>query len=155
MFEKAWRHKQSNNNTPRNPDHNPRPTFCKSLFSRIPVARPPWWLSGKESACQCRRQRVQSLVQEDPTCPRATEPMHHNYWACAIESGSWDVATKPTRPRARTQQQEKPLKWEDQAQQLDSRLHSPQLEQTLGSNQGPAQPEISKIIFLKKESQWQ
>ena len=29
----------------------------------------PWWLRGKESACQCRRQqgtRVQSLGQEDP-----------------------------------------------------------------------------------------
>ena len=26
----------------------------------------PWWLSGKESACQCRRRGVQSLGQEDP-----------------------------------------------------------------------------------------
>ena len=26
----------------------------------------PWWLSGKESACQCGRLWVQSLVQEDP-----------------------------------------------------------------------------------------
>ena len=24
---------------------------------------------------------VWSLVQEDPTCSRATKPMHHNYWA--------------------------------------------------------------------------
>ena len=28
--------------------------------------------------------RVRSLVQEDPTCRRATKPMHHNYWACAL-----------------------------------------------------------------------
>ena len=26
----------------------------------------PWWLSGKESACQCRRLKVQSLGGKDP-----------------------------------------------------------------------------------------
>ena len=24
---------------------------------------------------------IQSLIQEDPTCRRATKPMHHNYWS--------------------------------------------------------------------------
>ena len=33
----------------------------------------PWRLSGKEAACQCRRQ------WSDPTCLRATKPTHHNY----------------------------------------------------------------------------
>ena len=28
---------------------------------------------------------VPSLVWEDPTCRRATKPMCHNYWACALE----------------------------------------------------------------------
>ena len=28
---------------------------------------------------------VQALVWEDPTYRRATKPMHHNYWACALE----------------------------------------------------------------------
>lgn len=28
----------------------------------------PWWLNGKEPACQCRR-RIQSLVREDPSMP--------------------------------------------------------------------------------------
>ena len=32
--------------------------------------------------------RVQSLVQEDPTCCQATKLVHHNYWACALESRS-------------------------------------------------------------------
>ena len=32
--------------------------------------------------------RVQSLVREDPTCRRATKPMHHNYWACALQPGN-------------------------------------------------------------------
>ena len=31
---------------------------------------------------------VQSLVQEDPTCRRATKPMRHNYWTCALEPGN-------------------------------------------------------------------
>ena len=39
----------------------------------------PWWLGGKESAAICKR-RVQSLVQEDPTCCRAAKPMH----ACVL-----------------------------------------------------------------------
>ena len=27
----------------------------------------------------------QSLIWEDPTCHRASKPVHHNYWACALE----------------------------------------------------------------------
>ena len=29
--------------------------------------------------------QVQSLIQEDPTYLKATKPVHHNYWACALE----------------------------------------------------------------------
>ena len=39
--------------------------------------------------------RVQSLVQEDPTCHGATKPMRH-YWACALEPGTqsyWNQLT--------------------------------------------------------------
>ena len=32
--------------------------------------------------------QVRSLLQEDSTCCRATKPMHHNYWACALEPTS-------------------------------------------------------------------
>ena len=32
--------------------------------------------------------RLQSLIREDPTCPKATQPVCHNYWACALEPGS-------------------------------------------------------------------
>ena len=32
--------------------------------------------------------QAQALVQEDPTCRRATKPMRHKYWACALESAS-------------------------------------------------------------------
>ena len=31
---------------------------------------------------------IQSLFYEDPTCYRVTKPVHHNSWACALESMS-------------------------------------------------------------------
>ena len=62
--------------------------------------------------------RVRALGQEDPTCRRATKPMHHNYWACALELAShnyWSphaTTTEAHVPRAHAPQQEKPLQWE-------------------------------------------
>ena len=32
--------------------------------------------------------RVRALVWEDPTYHGATKPVHHNYWACALEPAS-------------------------------------------------------------------
>ena len=32
--------------------------------------------------------RVQGLVREDPTCRGTAKPVHHNYWACALEPAS-------------------------------------------------------------------
>ena len=32
--------------------------------------------------------QVWALVREDPTCHGATNPMHHNYWACTLEHTS-------------------------------------------------------------------
>ena len=32
--------------------------------------------------------QVRALVREDPTCRGATKPVHHNYWACALEPTS-------------------------------------------------------------------
>ena len=45
----------------------------------------PWWFSDEESTCQCRRHGLDSLAQEDSICLRANEPVHNNYWACALE----------------------------------------------------------------------
>ena len=44
---------------------------------------------------------VRSLVWEDPTCCRATKPVHHNYWACALEPTShnyWAHAPQLLKP---------------------------------------------------------
>ena len=82
--------------------------------------------------------RVQSLIQEDPTCRRATKPMCHNCWACALEPVSHNywarmpqllkprhnrvhmlqllspraATTEAHTPRAHAPQQEKPPQWE-------------------------------------------
>ena len=47
-----------------------------------------WWLSGKESAYQCRRHGFNPWSGRIPTHCRALGPRHHNYWACALEPGS-------------------------------------------------------------------
>ena len=50
-----------------------------------------------------QRTQVQALVREDPTCRGATKPVHHNYWACALEPVSHNYwahvpqLLKPTR----------------------------------------------------------
>ena len=47
--------------------------------------------------------RVRALVQEDPTCHGATEPVRRNYWTCALEPMSHNYwarvpqLLKPTR----------------------------------------------------------
>ena len=45
--------------------------------------------------------RVQALLREDPTCHRATKPVHRNYWAWALEPAShnyWAHAPQLLKP---------------------------------------------------------
>ena len=69
--------------------------------------------------------RVRALVQEDPIRGRATKPVCHNCWACALEAASHNywahvpqllsphaTTTEARAPRARAPQQEKPPQWE-------------------------------------------
>ena len=77
---------------------------------------------------------VRALVQEDPTCHRATKPMHHNYWAWALEPAShnsWARAPQLLKP-ARL---EKSPQWE--ACTTKSRPRSPQLEKARAQQQRP------------------
>ena len=73
---------------------------------------------------------VQALVQEDPTCRRATKPVHHNYWACTPQPVSHDywacgpqllspraTTTEACAPRTHAPQQEKPPQQEARAPQ--------------------------------------
>ena len=93
----------------------------------------PWWLSGKESAYQCRRYRFDSWSRKIPHATEQLSPCTTTIEACA--------------PRAHALQQEKPLQWEVYALQLESNPRRPQLEKSPGSNKDPAQPKRKKIIF--------
>ena len=70
--------------------------------------------------------QVRFLVQEDPTCLRATKPVPHNYWGRALEPGSrnyWAQALqlpKRAHPRTGAPQREKSLQWKACAVQLES-----------------------------------
>ena len=81
--------------------------------------------------------QVRSLIQEDPTMHGVAKPVHHNYWACALERDP--QLLKPVCPRAQAPR-EKPLKWE---------AHRPQLKKSLRSNKDPAQVK-NKFFFQKK-----
>ena len=97
-----------------------------------------------------QKTQVQSLVQEDPICRRATKPVYHNYWACALEPGSHNYwaqvlqLLKPTHPRVHALQQEKPLQWEAHARPLESSLCSP-----LEKSQEQRRPSTTIFFFLK------
>ena len=81
------------------------------------------WYHGRTSlVAQCLRIRLPmqgtqawSLVREDPTCCRATKPVGHNYWDCALEPVSHNYWARAS--RAHSLQQEKPLQWEAHAPQ--------------------------------------
>ena len=67
--------------------------------------------------------QVRALVQEDPTCCRATRPVRHHYWACALQPmrhNYWSLRATTTEahaPRAHALQQEKTPQWEARAPQ--------------------------------------
>ena len=92
---------------------------------------------------------VWSLIQEDPMCHRATEPVHHNYWAYAGEPGNrncWAHSRSYWSLKARARQQEKPPQWEVHALQ---RRVAPltTTEKSLHSIEDPAQPNRNKYFF--------
>ena len=76
------------------------PSPASSSFSRGPVSPPLGWhikndLKGTSLVAQWLRIHlpvqgtwIRALVWEDPTCLRATKPVCHNYWACALEPTS-------------------------------------------------------------------
>ena len=70
---------------------------------------------------------VRALVWEDPTCRRATKPVCHNYWACALEPAShnyWAHEPQLLKPvhLEPVPQQEKPRQWDASAPQQSGPL---------------------------------
>ena len=103
-------------------------TLKKVGIREIYLKRLLWWSSGKDSACQCRRHRFRSLVQEDPTSHGAIKPMCHSYWACTLEPKScnyWAHGHSYWSPPiyvphgAHAPQREKLPPWEAHAPQLE------------------------------------
>ena len=90
------------------------------------------------------------LIREDPTHHRATMPVHHNYWVCALEPRSRDYwahvpqLLRPVCPRARALQKGRPSRWEACTWQLESSLHLQQLDKSPCSNKDLAWPKINK-----------
>ena len=90
-----------------------------------------WWLSGKESACQCRRLRFDPCSVKIPYTPERLSP--------------FPTQLKPLCHRAHTPQQEKEaLQWEACAPRPESRPHLLQLEKSPNSNKDPAHAKINK-----------
>ena len=92
--------------------------------------------------------QVQSLVQEDAACHRATEPVNYNYWACALEpsdSNYW-AHTPPSLklrcPRSHALQQARPAQsGEASAPHLESSPCSPQPEKVCTQQLRPSTAE--------------
>lgn len=51
---------------PNQPNPTSNITFFKNTQPEL-----SWWLCGRETTCQCRRQEFSPLIREDPTCCRA------------------------------------------------------------------------------------
>ena len=122
-----------------------QPFECKlyKFFPFVPQNFSVWDFSGGsvvKSHLSMQETRVPSLVWEDPTCHRATKPMHHDYWACF--RARQPQLLKPFCPRAHAPQQEKPQKWE---------IFSLKLEKSLDSSKDPAELKINKYNYFLKD----
>ena len=77
----------------------------------------PWWLSGKESACQCRRYGFDSWSRKIPHISGDSARAPKLLSLC---SRAWGPQLlKPSCPTAYALQQERPLQWEARALQLE------------------------------------
>ena len=97
---------------------------------------------------------VQSLIQEYPTCHRATKSVGHNYWACALEPRSHNYCAhvpplpKPKCPTAPAPQQERTAHWEAHTPQQSS-PRSQQLEKKPAQQQRAS---TARNNYLKNNS---
>ena len=83
----------------------------KTVLMRLPICLP---MQGSG---------VWSLVQEDPTCHRATTPMHLNSWVCALGPLNCQVLS----PRAAATE----ASWQEKTSQLEATMKSsPSLPQS-------------------------
>ena len=92
----------------------------------------PWWRSGYESTCQCRRQGFDPWSRKTPQAEEQLCPY-------ATTTGPLRLQLrKPARLRAHAQQQEKPPQSEARTPQPESSPRSTQLEKACVQPQRPS-----------------
>jgi len=90
----------------------------KTWFAKNQYTGLPWWLSGQESASQCRRHQFHPRSGK---IPRAAEQLSPG--AMTTESALWSPGAEiaePMCPRLRPLKQEKPPRWETWPPQPES-----------------------------------
>ena len=95
----------------------------------------PWWFSGKESACQCRRYGLNPWSRKIPHAMEHLGPCGQLLSPCSRE---------PVLCNKRSPHNEKP-------EHHNYRVFSPQLEKSPHSNKDPAQPKINKIFKISRD----
>ena len=107
--------------------------FSQTLFFKDKLKGTSLVAQGLRIRLPMQGTRVRALVREDPTCRRATKPVCHNYWACALEPTShnyWACV-----PRLL-----KPARLEPVLRNKRSHCN----EKPVYHNEDPTQPKISK-----------
>ena len=93
--------------------------------------------------------RFPSLVQEGPICWGSSKLVHHNCWACAVEPRYCIYWSPRSYSLCSTTREITTIRSPHTA--TKSSPCSPQLEKSLCSNRGPAQPII--FFFFKDDGQ--
>ena len=101
--------------------------------------------------------RVRSLVWEDPTCRRATKPVHHNYWACGLEPMCHNYWARV--PQLLSLHSREPTRHDcwarvPQLLSLHSRAHAPQLLSLRATTTEACAPR-ARAPQQKKPPQWE
>ena len=102
-----------------------------------PIEGFPWWLTGRGSACQCRRHRFSPWSGK---IPRATEQRSR----CATRAREQTLLSPcAATAEARTLKSRCSMSREARAPLLQSSPSSPQLEESPSSSRDPVQPNIN------------
>ena len=118
------------------------------IFGTNTLSRLALWLSGKESACQCRRRgfdpwsrKIPHAVEKLSLCATAIEPVLWSPGATATGlmcCSSWSLhSVEPVLHK-------RPLHWEALRPQLESSPCFPPLEKSPHCREDPAEPKINK-----------
>ena len=120
----------------------------------------PWWLSGKKSACQCKKHGFDLWSEKIPYAMEQPSPWATTTWVSALEPGNhnfWSHVPKllkPTCPRASALQEEKPLQPEALAPHLERNLRSPRREKAHWQQWRPSTTIYKYILKLTRKNIW-